>query len=257
MKTNEKFQKLVDIMAKLRAPGGCPWDREQSIDDIKAYTLEEVHELFDAIDNRDWDNTKEELGDMLLQIVFYAQFAAEEKKFTIDDAIDSICEKLIRRHPHVFGEVEVKSSKEVLQNWEHIKIKEGKKSLLGGVPKVLPSLLKAYRLGQKSARVGFDWDDTEGILEKLEEEVHELHEAQQKGLPKKEIEHEFGDILFCLANAGRFLDINPEEALRKANNRFVERFHKMEDEIKKRGLDLKKMTVEEMEEVWQFIKTST
>lgn len=240
-------------MARLRAPGGCPWDREQKIDDIKAYTLEEVHELFDAIDNGDWDNMKEELGDILLQIVFYAQFASEKKKFTIDDAIDSICEKLIRRHPHVFGDVKVKNSKQVLKNWEHIKKKEGKKSFLSGVSKTLPALLKAYRLGQKAHRVGFDWPNAEGILEKLEEEVRELHDAKRKGR-KKEVEHEFGDVLFTLANIGRFLDINPEEALRKASNRFIDRFKKVEAVVEKRKLDMKTMSIEDLEKVWQSIK---
>lgn len=259
--TGNVFEKLVGILERLRGPGGCPWDREQTYKDIAPHTLEEVHEVLDAIDRSDFDGLKEELGDLLLQVVFYAQIAKEEKKFTIDDVVDAINKKLIHRHPHVFGEVKVKGSDEVLEQWEKLKSKEGKKSVVGGVPKTLPALLKAYRLGEKTARVGFDWEDSEGILAKLEEEARELHEARKtlrlgSGQAKDEfaVEHEYGDLLFTMANIGRFLKIDPESALRKATERFIKRFKMMEDEINKQNKEMQKLSAKEWDDLWEEAK---
>ena len=240
-------------MARLRAPDGCPWDREQTYKDIAPHTLEEVHEVLDAIDRGDIDGLKEELGDLLLQIVFYAQIAKDEKRFTIDDVVDSISKKLIHRHPHVFGERKVKDSGEVLEQWEKLKFQEGKKSVVGGVPKALPALLKAYRLGEKTARVGFDWEDAEGILAKLEEEARELHEAR-KTKNESAVEHEYGDLLFTMANIGRFLGIDPEGALRKATERFIKRFKFMEDEIAEQKKEMQKLTAKEWDDLWEDAK---
>lgn len=251
--TGTAFEKLVAILERLRGPGGCPWDREQTYKDIAPHTLEEVHEVLDAIDRHDLDGLREELGDLLLQIVFYAQIAKEEKKFTIDDVVDSINKKLIHRHPHVFGEQKVKDSGEVLERWEKLKFSEGKKSVVGGVPKALPALLKAYRLGEKTARVGFDWEDSEGILAKLEEEARELHEAKQKK-DESAVEHEYGDLLFTMANIGRFLGVDPEGALRKATERFIKRFKLMEDEISKQKKEMQSLSAKEWDELWNMAK---
>ena len=262
--TGTAFEKLIGIMERLRGPDGCPWDREQTYKDIAPHTLEEVHEVLDAIDRNDMDGLREELGDLLLQIVFYAQIAKEEKKWTIDDVVEGINKKLIHRHPHVFGETKVKDSGEVLERWEKLKFQEGKKSVVGGVPKALPALLKAYRLGEKTARVGFDWEDAEGILAKLEEEARELHEARKtlrladarSGQAKDEsaVEHEYGDLLFTMANIGRFLGIDPEGALRKATERFIKRFKCMEEEIEKRKKEMQKLTAKEWDELWEEAK---
>lgn len=252
----KKFEKLVEIMARLRAPDGCPWDREQTYKDINPYMLEEVHEVMESIDKNDMNELKEELGDLLLHIVFHAEMATEDGFFTIEEVIDGICEKLIYRHPHVFGDKKVKGTKDVLENWETLKKKEKEKSrrsLLDGVPKELPALLKAYRLGEKAGRVGFDWEDANGILEKLEEEVHELHEARGKK-DLKEIEHEYGDVLFTLANIGRFMKVNPEDALRKATNRFIQRFGYVEEMAKEKKADMRKMPIAELEKLWQKAK---
>lgn len=251
--TGDKFEKLVGILERLRAPDGCPWDREQTYKDIAPHTLEEVHEVLDAIDRNDLDGLREELGDLLLQIIFYAQIAKEEKKFTIDDVVESINKKLIHRHPHVFGETKVKDSGEVLERWEQLKFQEGKKSVVGGVPKALPALLKAYRLGEKTARVGFDWEDAEGVLSKLEEETRELHEAR-KTKDESQVEHEYGDLLFTMANIGRFLGIDPEGALRKATERFIKRFKLMENEIAKQKKEMQKLTAKEWDELWEEAK---
>ncbi len=245
----KKFEGLVEIMKKLRAPDGCPWDREQTPESISPYLVEETYEVLDAIDSGKADDIKEELGDLLLQVVFHAQMQDEAGRANIAGVIDSISEKLIRRHPHVFGEEKVSGSGEVLQNWEKIKKTEGKKSVLGGVPKSLPALLKAFRLGQKASRVGFDWNDSEGVLEKIEEESRELHDAKKSGV-KKDIEHEYGDLLFILANLGRFLDIDPETALRKATERFIGRFSWMESAIKERKLDMHKLSPREWDDLW-------
>jgi tetrapyrrole methylase family protein/MazG family protein len=255
MKNNigSKFERLVDIMKELRAPGGCPWDREQTPQSIAPYLLEETYEALEAIDSGSNKEIAEELGDLLLQVVFQAQMANEAKRFGIGEVIDAICNKLIHRHPHVFGRTKVRGTRDVLENWERLKKKEGKKSLLGGVPKTLPALLKAFRLGQKASRVGFDWADTEGVLAKVEEEARELHDAKKHG-NKGGIEHEYGDLLLILANLGRFLDIDPETALRKATRRFIDRFHWMETEAERKKLDIHALSPMEWDDLWNEAK---
>ena len=250
----KKFERLVKIMHKLRAPGGCPWDREQTPNSISSYLLEETYEALEAIDSGNAKEIKEELGDLLLQIVFQAQMAEEVRRTNIGEIIDGICEKLIRRHPHVFDGKTVGNSREVLKNWEKIKKDEGKKTMLGGVPKTLPALLKAYRLGQKVSRVGFDWKNSEGVLKKIEEEARELHYAKKSG-NKGEIEHEYGDLLLILANLGRFLDLDPETALRKANTRFINRFNWMEKEIEHLDLDIHNLSAKKWNKLWEEAKT--
>lgn len=252
-KIGEKFEKLIGIMQRLRAPDGCPWDREQTYKDIASHTLEETHEVLEAIDRGDIEALREELGDLLLQIIFYAQIATEEEKFSITDVIETVSKKLIHRHPHVFGDTKVKNSKQVVERWEKLKLEEGKKSILGGVPKSLPALLKAYRVGEKASRVGFDWKNTEGILNKLEEEARELHEARSSR-NHTEIENEYGDFLFTLANIGRFIKTDPETALRKATDKFIARFKRMEDEIARTGKDMQSLTDKEWDELWEKAK---
>lgn len=250
----KQFERLVEIMAKLRGPDGCPWDKEQSFKDINPYMLEEVHEVMESIDNNDMDGLREELGDLLLHIVFHAQMAKEDDLFNISDVIEGICNKLVYRHPHVFGDRKAKDSDDVIIKWEKLKKDEGKKkSILGGVPNELPALLKAFRIGEKARRVGFDWEDADGILSKLQEEVEELNEAREKR-DETEIEHEYGDLLFTLANIGRFLKVNPEEALRKSTNRFTRRFKIMERLSDERGLDITSLTLEEWNELWNEAK---
>lgn len=251
--TGKKFGDLVGIMARLRGPDGCPWDREQSYKDIAAHTLEETHEVLAAIDREDYEGLCEELGDLLLQILFYSQIAKEEGRFTIDDVIGSITKKLIHRHPHVFGETKVKGADEVLKRWEVLKQEEGKESILGGVPKSLPALLKAFRLGEKTSRVGFDWPDVEGILLKVEEEARELHDAR-KTSDESAVDHEYGDLLFTLANLGRFLGIDPEGSLRRAAERFIARFERMEGKAKEAGRALQSLSAEEWDNLWEEAK---
>lgn len=254
MNRKNNFAKLVEIMGKLRGPEGCPWDREQTFKDINPYMLEEVHEVMESIDRDDMDGLKEELGDLLLHIVFHAQMAEEKKYFTIDDVVDGICKKLIFRHPHVFDNAKVKDSGHVIQRWERLKIKEKKKeSMLDGVPNYLPALLKAFRLGEKAGRVGFDWKNADGILDKLQEEINELNEARNDN-NKKEIEHEYGDLLFTIANIGRYLKVNPEEALRKSTNRFIDRFKKMEQLSVKSGKNVTELNPEEWDKLWENAK---
>jgi len=250
----KEFERLVEIMARLRGPKGCPWDKEQTYKNINPYMLEEVHEVMESIDQNDMDGLREELGDLLLHIVFHAQMATEDKHFEIFDVIHGICEKLTYRHPHVFGDRKVKDSDDVIQKWEELKKAEKKKrSILGGVPQELPALLKAFRLGEKAGRVGFDWEDADGILEKLQEEVMELKEARESG-HEADIEHEYGDLLFTLANIGRFFKINPEEALRKSTNRFMSRFKAMEKTIDERNLKLGDLALEEWDTLWEQAK---
>lgn len=249
-----QFEKLVEIMATLRGPDGCPWDKEQTYKNINPYMLEEVHEVMEAIDANNMDGLKEELGDLLLHIVFHAQMANEDGFFDVNDVIKGICEKLIYRHPHVFGGKKVKDSDEVLSKWEQLKKSEkNKKHILSGVPQELPSLLKAFRLGEKAGRVGFDWQNADGILKKLQEEIKELFDAQKHNSPT-EIEHEYGDILFTLANIGRFLKVNPEEALRRATNRFIKRFSHMEDISETNGKKYNELTPKEWDELWNQAK---
>lgn len=250
----KEAERLVEIMTKLRGPDGCPWDKEQTYKDINPYMLEEVHEVMEAIDRNDMDSLKEELGDLLLHIAFHSQLAKEDGRFDLFDVVKGICDKITFRHPHVFGDKEAKDSKAVVKRWEELKKSEGKKkSLLGGIPNELPALLKAYRLGEKAGRVGFDWTDADGILDKLQEEVTELKEARKENRPE-EIEHEYGDLLFTLANIGRFLKINPEDALRKSSNRFIRRFKSMEKMAEEKGLHINKLSLEEWDKLWKNAK---
>ena len=248
------FEKLVEIMARLRAPDGCPWDREQTFQSITPHTLEETHEVIEAVEKQDYASLREELGDLLLQVVFYAQMASEEKLFTIDDVAEAISQKLIHRHQHVFGNAKVAGSKEVLENWEQLKKKEGtKKRLLDGLPRSMPALLRAYRMGEKTSRVGFDWPNVQGILDKIQEETRELVEAQTSK-NQQHIEDEYGDILFALANLGRFLKIDPESALRRASDRYQQRFEWMEAKLNEQNRADHQLTLKEWDELWKQAK---
>jgi len=242
-------------MAKLRAPGGCPWDREQNFDTIKPYLLEETYEVFDAIDQRDWPGLAEELGDLMLQAVFFAQMASEESKFRIDDSLDAISEKLIRRHPHVFSDGTAKTSAEVLRRWDEIKADEkkdrGKPQLgrLDSVPRQLPALVEAQHISSKAASVGFDWENPEQVLDKLDEELRELTEARAAGT-REEMEGEIGDLLFVIVNLARKIKVDPEQALRKTNAKFRKRFAHVEG----RGGFSPGSTIQQMEALWQEAK---
>jgi MazG family protein len=252
--TGEKFERLVAIMARLRAPGGCPWDREQSFDTIKPYLLEETYEVLEAIDKRDWPALADELGDLLLQAVFFAQMAAEENKFRIDDSIDAIVQKLIRRHPHVFADGSAKTSDDVKRRWDEIKADEKKargepvRGLLESVPRNLPALIEAQQISSKAAGVGFDWENAEQVLDKLDEELDELDAARRSG-SREELEGEVGDLLFVIVNLARFLKVDPEQALRKTNAKFRKRFAHVEAGVKLPGA-----TIAEMEALWQEAK---
>ena len=252
--TGARFERLVGIMARLRAPGGCPWDREQSFDSIKPYLLEETYEVMDAIDRRDWRGLLEELGDLLLQPVFFAQLASEENKFRIDDSLDAIAEKLIRRHPHVFGEGEAKTADEVKRRWDEIKADEKKgrgetpRGILDSVPRNLPALVEAQQINSKAAATGFDWETPEEVLEKLDEELKELAGARAAG-SQSEMENEIGDLFFVLVNLARFLKVDPEQALRRTNAKFRKRFAHVESHAKLPGAGLA-----EMEALWQEAK---
>lgn len=246
-------------MARLRAPGGCPWDRAQTFDTIKPYTLEETYEVLDAIDRRDWRGLAEELGDFLLQAVFYAQMAGEQRLFTIEDALDAINEKLIRRHPHVFGTGTADTPDEVKRRWDEIK-KEEKASrgeahhrLLDGVPRAMPALMEAQQLTSKASRVGFDWENVDQVFDKMHEELDELARARESGV-EEHVEDEFGDVLFVLVNIARFLKIDPEQALRKTNAKFRHRFGYVEERLRERGKTPETSTIAEMEELWQQAK---
>ena len=242
-------------MARLRAPGGCPWDREQSFDTIKPYLIEETYEVLDAIDRRDWPHLAEELGDLMLQAVFFAEMAAEEGKFRIDDSLDAISEKLIRRHPHVFAEGTAKTADDVKRRWDEIKAEEKKgkgeapKGHLETVPRNLPALVEAQQISSKAAATGFDWENAEQVLEKLDEELRELAQARQQG-SQAEREGEIGDLLFVLVNLARFLKVDPEQALRKTNAKFRRRFAHVESRAKLPGA-----TIGEMEALWQEAKS--
>ena len=249
----EKFKDLVDIMARLRGENGCPWDREQTHQSLRQYLLEEAHEVLEAIDARDDAAMKEELGDLLLQVVFHAQISAEQERFDISAIVDAIREKLIRRHPNVFGDVKINSAKEQTINWEKLKKHEGKTSTLEGVPKALSSLLRAYRIQQKAAAVGFDWPAAEPVWDKIREEIDELRQAADSGNPDQ-LEEEFGDLLFSLVNVSRFLEVNPEDAMRRAIEKFVARFSQLEKEFAGQNRELNEATLEEMDAVWEKIK---
>ena len=249
--TGDKFQNLYDIMIRLRKE--CPWDREQTHDSIKGATLEETYEVLEAIDLKDYEELKAELGDLMLHIVFHSVIADENKNFNIDDVIDSISDKLIRRHPHVFGDTKVKDTKEILKNWEEIKLSEGRDSVLEGVPKNLPSLARAYRLQEKASKVGFDWEKKEDVWKKVIEEIEEMHEQERDGT-FEEFEKEMGDVFFALTNYARFLGVNPENALRRTNEKFISRFSYVEKKIKELGKNLSDSNLAEMDKYWEESK---
>lgn len=258
----EEFQKLVDIMVRLRAADGCPWDREQTIESLRSFVLEETYEVLDAIDRADHEDLRGEIGDFLFEGVFLAQIETDEQRFTVTDSLRHIVEKLVRRHPHVFGTTEgVTTPGQVLEQWEEIKAKEQqssgqRKSLLKGVPKALPSLLRAHEIGTRVAAVGFDWAHTDDVLGKIEEEVAELREAvANEG--RERAEEEMGDLLFSIAQLARQLDIEPESALRKANEKFTKRFDALEHTFQARGQSLQDATLEQMEAVWAEVKRET
>jgi MazG family protein len=254
----EKFQSLVDIMARLRAPGGCPWDREQTFDSIKPYTLEETYEVLDAIDRRDWPSLAEELGDFLLQAVFYSEIAAEAGHFSIADALDAINAKLIRRHPHVFGDETARTAGEVTRIWGEVKAAEKKKEgreagLLDSAPRALPALVEAQQITARAASVGFDWQDAAQVLDKLHEELAEFAEARRAGSPAQ-LEDELGDLLFVLVNLARFVKLDAEQALRKTNAKFRARFGYIERRLAEQGKRLQDTPIAEMETLWQEAK---
>jgi MazG family protein len=249
--TKANFDKLVQIMDDLREK--CPWDRKQTIQTLRSMTIEETYELADAITNNDWQNLKEELGDLLLHILFYAKIGAEQNQFTLQQVIDGICEKLIIRHPHIYGDVVVNDEEDVKKNWEKIKMKEGKTSVLSGVPAALPAMVKAARIQEKAKQVGFEWENKEDVWKKVEEEVGELQEALAAG-DTDNIEAEFGDILFSMVNYARFLHIDAEGVLERTNKKFIHRFTRMEQEAKKQGKELGDMTLMEMDAIWNRVK---
>ncbi|HEY2390132.1 MAG TPA: nucleoside triphosphate pyrophosphohydrolase [Candidatus Angelobacter sp.] len=275
-------------MARLRAPGGCPWDREQTFDTIKRYTLEETYEVLEAIDNKNWKELPGELGDLLLQVLFYAEMAKEQGSFTIDDVLDTLSNKLVHRHPHVFGDVRADDSAQVLKNWEALKAEEKRKSLqsngqglqskdlqaqpellLEGVSSKMPALQEAHKISSKAAHVGFDWPTVQGLFEKLSEETLELQEHVQKipqatssaessRLPdelKERMEDEVGDLFFVLVNIARYLSVDPESALRRTNRKFRRRFGWLEEQLRQQGRTLDEATLEQMEALWQQAKT--
>ena len=291
--TGERFERAVAIMAKLRAPGGCPWDREQTFDTIKPYTLEETYEVLEAIDNRDWDELPGELGDLLLQILFYSEMAQELGTFSIDDVLDRLSTKLIDRHPHVFGDVEAATASEVVRNWEAIKAEEKKKrvaagsgksekappnsdSILAGVSSAMPALLEAHKLSSRAAHAGFDWPNVEGLFDKLSEETDELREelkefpepgprpnlrgvagSGQQQIPdelRARLEEEVGDLFFVLVNIARYLSLDPESALKKTNRKFKRRFQWMENQLRESGRAPEHANIDELETLWQRAK---
>jgi MazG family protein len=255
----EKFQQLVGLMARLRAVNGCPWDREQTFDTIKPYTLEETYEVLDAIDRREWNEVAEELGDLLLQVVFYAQMAEEQKLFAIGDSLDAINQKLVRRHPHVFGNESAESAGDVKRIWGEIKAAEKKEkgkeqtSLLASVPRAMPALVEAQQIASRAAGVGFDWENPEQVVDKLHEELAELAEARRHS-SQAELEDEIGDLLFVLVNLARFVKVDPEQALRRTNAKFRQRFGYIERKLAERGKKLEDSNIAEMEELWQEAK---
>ncbi|MDC6367460.1 MULTISPECIES: nucleoside triphosphate pyrophosphohydrolase [Flavobacteriaceae] len=247
----DAFGRLLNIMDELREQ--CPWDKKQTMQSLRHLTIEETYELGDAILDNDMEEIKKELGDVLLHIVFYAKIGSETGDFDIADVANGICDKLIHRHPHIYGDVKVENEEEVKQNWENIKLKEGKKSVLEGVPQSLPALVKANRIQEKVAGVGFDWEKPEQVFEKLQEELGELQEEVQSE-NKDRMEAEFGDVLFSMVNYARFLDINPENALERTNKKFIKRFQYLEEKTKTIGKTLKEMTLAEMDVFWEEAK---
>lgn len=291
--TGERFERAVSIMARLRGPGGCPWDREQTFDSIKPYTLEETYEVLEAIDNRDWEELPGELGDLLLQVLFYAEMAKDQGTFSIDDVLDRLANKLIDRHPHVFGDVKAETSSEVLRNWQSLKALEKEKkrqqtpakteedadspqSVLAGVSTSVPAMMEAYKLSSRAAQVGFDWPDIDGLFDKLQEETGELQRGLEKfpapgpqphsrglagaGKPqlsealRQNLEEEVGDLFFVMVNIARYLSLDPESALRKTNRKFKRRFQWMEERLRSSGGSLPEASMSELESLWQQAK---
>jgi XTP/dITP diphosphohydrolase len=245
------FARLLTIMDELREQ--CPWDKKQTFDSLRYLTIEEMYELSDAILDKDTQEIKKELGDVLLHIVFYSRIASETNDFDISDVINSVCDKLVHRHPHVYGDVEVADEEEVKKNWEKLKLKEGKKSVLEGVPKSLPAIVKAFRIQEKVRGIGFDWDNKTQVWDKVLEEIEELKVEIEAG-DQDRIESEFGDVLFALTNYSRFIDVNPEDALERTNKRFIKRFQIMEKLIEKENLKLDDMNLEQMDVYWTQAK---
>jgi XTP/dITP diphosphohydrolase len=245
------FNRLVTIMDELREK--CPWDKKQTIQTLRQLTIEETYELADSITDTDWKGIKEELGDLMLHLVFYAKIGAEQNQFTLDEVINGVCEKLIHRHPHIYSDTHVNDEEDVKKNWEKLKLKEGKTSVLSGVPKSLPSMVKAMRLQEKAKQVGFEWDTKEQVWEKVEEEKAELFEAIESGDINK-MEDELGDVFFSLVNFARFLQVDAENALERTNKKFIDRFTRMEKEAAKEGKFLHDMSLEEMDSIWNRIK---
>ncbi len=262
--TGERFERAVLIMARLRGPGGCPWDREQTFDSIKPYTVEETYEVLEAIDNRDWGELPGELGDLLLQVLFYSQMASEGGRFSIDDVLERLAEKLVNRHPHVFGDARAKTSSEVLRKWEAIKKQEKaarapdtavSESLLNDVSKAMPALLEASKLSVKASKVGFDWPEIGGLFDKLQEEVLELRDEVTRN-DRDRIEEEVGDLFFVVVNLARKLSVDPESALKKTNRKFRRRFGWMEEQVRSSGQILGEVGIDQLESLWQAAKES-
>jgi XTP/dITP diphosphohydrolase len=251
-KVATSFLELVEIMDTLREK--CPWDKKQTIQSLRSNTIEELYELIDAIIEEDWEGIKEELGDILLHVLFYAKIGTEQGHFTLQDSIEAISKKLIHRHPHIYGDVKVQDEEEVKRNWEQLKLQEGKTSLLAGVPNSLPAMVKAFRIQQKVKQVGFEWENKEQVWDKVEEEIGEFM-AEVAANDQEKMEAEFGDILFSMINYARFLHIDPESALEKTNKKFKHRFELMETYAKDNGLDLAKLSLNEKEAIWQSMKS--
>ena len=247
----DAFERLLTIMDELREK--CPWDRKQTFQSLRNLTIEETYELADAILDENLDEIKEEIGDLMLHMVFYARIADEKNAFNIADAINAVCEKLIKRHPHIYGDVTVNDEEDVKKNWEQLKLREGKKSVLSGVPRSLPAMIKAYRMQDKTKQVGFEWENDEQVWDKVEEELQEYKEAVDKNLPLEKQEEEFGDVLFSLINYARFRGIDPETALERVNTKFKTRFEYIEANAKK---DLEEMTLAEMDALWEEAKNN-
>lgn len=258
----EKFLRLMTIMDELRER--CPWDRKQTVESLRTLTIEETYELADAIAGGDWDGIREELGDMLLHIVFYARIGREQGRFTLEEVIDGICDKLVKRHPHIYGDLRVADEEEVKRNWEKLKMKEGKASVLGGVPASLPAMVKAVRLQEKAAQVGFEWEEPAQVWEKVREEEAELHEALAQRAAdsgttdaQARVEEEFGDLLFSLVNYSRFIGVDPELALERTNRKFSDRFRRMEALALGAGKPLQELTLAEMDGIWDEVKKAS
>lgn len=248
----EQFERLLNIMDDLREK--CPWDKKQTLESLRHLTIEETYELADAILDNDLEEIKKELGDILLHIVFYAKIGSEKKAFDIADVAEGICEKLISRHPHIYGDVKVADEEEVKANWEKLKLKEGKKSVLEGVPRSLPAMVKATRIQDKARGVGFDWDNRQQVWDKVNEELREFKDEVDSEADHARIESEFGDVLFSMINYARFVDVDPEMALERTNKKFIRRFQYLESESKKDGKELSEMSLEEMDEYWNAAK---